>query len=78
MDTTFTLMIVPAIIGISGAFLLGFGIAATVFLNIVGLVLGLGNAALMPLLNSPAKQLNLPPVTPPEIADHHEEAKITG
>jgi heavy metal translocating P-type ATPase len=75
MDTTFTLMITPAIIGVSGAFLLGLGIGFTVLLNIVGLILGVSNAAVMPLLESPTKQPLLSSA-PPEIGEHHEKAQI--
>ena len=49
MKGTFAILLLPAIIGVSGAFLLGFGIGQTLALNIVGLLLGLGNS-MTPLL----------------------------
>jgi len=44
MDTTFTVMLIPAVISVGGVFLLGFGLPQTIVLNMVGLILGLGNA----------------------------------
>jgi Cu2+-exporting ATPase len=55
MNTTFALLLIPAILGVSGAFLLGFGIAKTVALNMTGLTFGIGNV-MMPLLKKPAKK----------------------
>ncbi|MGK5094314.1 heavy metal translocating P-type ATPase [Deltaproteobacteria bacterium TL4] len=49
MNTTFKILLTPAIIGVSGAFLFGFGIASTVILNMTGLAFGLGNT-MLPLL----------------------------
>lgn len=54
MDRTFAVLLVPAVIGVSGAFLLGFGIAHTLVLNIIGLFFGIGNS-MTPLLESPDK-----------------------
>jgi len=54
MNTTFGILLVPAVIGISGAFLLGFSIVHTVALNMTGLALGLGNT-MLPLLKRPKK-----------------------
>jgi len=56
MNRTFALVIIPAIIAVSGAFLFGFGIASTVALNMTSIVLALGNA-MTPLLKQPEKQL---------------------
>jgi Cu2+-exporting ATPase len=56
MNTMFAIVIVPAIIGVTGAFLLGFGIVQTVILNTISVVLALGNA-MTPLLKQPGKQL---------------------
>ena len=55
MNRTFTIMIIPAIIGISGAFLLGFTIVQTLVLNIIGLVLAVGNATIPLLTEQPTK-----------------------
>lgn len=57
MNRTFGILLTPAIIGITGAFLFGFGIAYTVALNMIGLALGLGNT-MLPLLKEPKKQLH--------------------
>jgi Cu2+-exporting ATPase len=54
MNRSFALLLTPAVIGVSGAFLLGFGVSQTITLNIVGLFLGMGNA-MIPLLKPPAK-----------------------
>ncbi len=40
---------IPAVIGISGAFLFGFGIAQTVALNMSAIIIAIGNA-MTPLL----------------------------
>ncbi len=58
MNTTFRILLTPAIIGVSGAFLFGFGIAYTVALNMTGLVFGIGNV-MRPLLKKPTKSLDL-------------------
>ena len=64
MNRTFAMMIIPGIIGIGGAFLLGFTIVQTLILNIIGLVLAVGNA-MTPLLTAPSsskpteEQINL-------------------
>jgi heavy metal translocating P-type ATPase len=52
MDTTFAVMLVPAVISVGGVFLLGFGIPQTIILNMVGLILGLGNAMIPALKQS--------------------------
>jgi cation transport ATPase len=54
MNRSFTLLLAPAVIGVSGAFLLGFGVSQTLVLNLIGLFLGIGNA-MTPLLKPPAK-----------------------
>lgn len=51
MDRSFRIMLTPAILGAGGAFLLGFGLPQTVFLNMSSLFVGLANAALMPMLS---------------------------
>ena len=50
MNRTFAMMIVPSIIGVTGAFLLGFTIVQTLILNMTGLVFAVGNA-MLPLLD---------------------------
>ena len=55
MSTTFAILLAPTIIGVSGAFLLGFGIAQTVALNMTGLAFGIGNI-MRPLLNKKSQQ----------------------
>lgn len=57
MNTTFALLLIPAIFGVSGVFLFGFGIVYTVALNMTGLAFGLGNT-MLPLLKQPKKQLH--------------------
>jgi Cu2+-exporting ATPase len=57
MNTTFGILLTPAILGVSGAFLFGFGIVYTVALNLTGLAFGLGNT-MLPLLKQPKKQLH--------------------
>jgi Cu2+-exporting ATPase len=61
MNRTFAMMIIPAIIGVSGAFLLGFTIVQTLILNMISLGLAVSNATI-PLLTEqptkPAKQIN--------------------
>jgi Cu2+-exporting ATPase len=44
MNTSFAFMVIPAILSVSGAFLLGFGVAQSILLNVAGLSLGIGNA----------------------------------
>ncbi len=44
MNTSFALMLIPAILSVSGAFLLGFGVAQSILLNVAGLSMGIGNA----------------------------------
>ena len=73
IDRTFTLTLIPAVIGLSGAFLLGFGLAPTVFLNVAGLLLGIGNST-MPLLEGP----NQPKPPFPEGSDTATKLPITG
>lgn len=53
MNTTFAILLAPAVIGMAGAFLLNFGIVQTVMLNMTGLGLGLGNV-MSPLLQNKA------------------------
>jgi len=50
MNRAFALVIIPAIIGVSGTFLFGLGLASTVALNMASIVLALGNA-MIPMLN---------------------------
>jgi hypothetical protein len=50
MNTTFAITLTPAMIGLGGAFLLGFGIGQTIVLNVMGLILGIGNVTLIPWL----------------------------
>jgi Cu2+-exporting ATPase len=49
MNRTFAIVIIPAIIAVSGTFLFGFGLASTVALNMASIVLALGNT-MIPLL----------------------------
>ncbi|MEN8218890.1 MAG: heavy metal translocating P-type ATPase [Pseudomonadota bacterium] len=49
MNTTFAIILVPAVISVSGAFLFGFGLTQTVILNMTGLILAIANA-MTPLL----------------------------
>jgi Cu2+-exporting ATPase len=58
MDRTFNILLTPAIIGIGGAFLLGFGLPQTLFLNMGGLFLGMGNA-MHPRLLDPVEHSQL-------------------
>lgn len=58
MDTMFAIMIVPAIMGVSGAFLLHFGAVQTLFLNLTSVFLAFGNA-MIPLLKQSGKPLKL-------------------
>lgn len=44
MNTSLTLIATPALLSIGGTFLLGFGVAQSIMLNVVGLGLGVGNA----------------------------------
>ncbi|VFM95705.1 MAG: Cu2+-exporting ATPase [Candidatus Kentron sp. G] len=65
MNRTFAILLLPAIIGVSGAFLLGFGLGTTVALNITALLAGIGNS-MTPLLQGPGKhntELPEPPQT---------------
>jgi len=57
MNTTFAILLTPAILGVSGVFLFGFSIVYTVALNMTGLAFGLGNT-MLPLLKPPKKQLH--------------------
>jgi heavy metal translocating P-type ATPase len=54
INTTVGILLTPAVIGISGVFLFGFGVSHTVALNMAGLALGLGNT-MLPLLKKPEK-----------------------
>lgn len=58
MHRTLAMMLVPGIIGVTGAFLLGFTIVQTVFLNMTGLVLAVGNA-MLPLLEKTSNEMEL-------------------
>jgi len=49
MNTSFALMLIPSLFCVTGAFLLGFGVPQTIGINIVGIVLGVGNSTI-PLL----------------------------
>lgn len=49
MNTTFAIILIPAVISVSGAFLFGFGLIQTVVLNMTGIILAIGNA-MTPLL----------------------------
>lgn len=44
MDDSLSIMLTPAIIGVGGVFLLGFGLPQTLFLNLAGLAFGVNNA----------------------------------
>ncbi len=66
MDKSFNIMLTPAVIGVGGAFLLGFGLSQTLFLNMTGLALGIGNA-MRPRIIDPLKQ-------PPTVIDSTAEA----
>ncbi len=44
MDSSLNYMLAPAIIGVGGVFLLGFGLLPTLLLNLTGLALGVNNA----------------------------------
>ncbi len=44
MDNSLNIMLTPAIIGVGGVFLLGFGLPQTLFLNLAGLAFGVNNA----------------------------------
>ena len=57
MDKTFNILLTPAAIGIGGVFLLGFGLPQTLFLNMGGLFLGMGNA-MRPRVFDPLKNQN--------------------
>ena len=56
MNRTFAIVIIPGVVGVSGAFLAGFGIASVVVLNTISVVIGLGNA-MIPLLKGTKKRL---------------------
>jgi len=49
MNTTFAIILIPAVISVSGAFLFGFGLTQTIVLNMSGMILAIGNA-MTPLL----------------------------
>ncbi|MDM8563227.1 hypothetical protein QUF54_07725, partial [Candidatus Marithioploca araucensis] len=69
MNTTFAILLTPAILGVSGAFLFGLGITYTVVLNMTGLAFGLGNT-MLPLLKQPtSKELNR------EVKDYAKKTK---
>jgi heavy metal translocating P-type ATPase len=57
MNITFAIMLIPAIVGVSGVFLLGFGIPQIIALNMTGLVFAAGNA-MTPLLKRPKNIIN--------------------
>ncbi|MCX7096479.1 MAG: heavy metal translocating P-type ATPase [Methylococcales bacterium] len=44
MDNSLKIMLTPAVIGVGGVFLLGFGLPQTLFLNLAGLAFGVNNA----------------------------------
>lgn len=44
MDNSLKIMLTPAIVGVGGVFLLGFGLPQTLFLNLAGLAFGVNNA----------------------------------
>ncbi|MBF0352084.1 MAG: heavy metal translocating P-type ATPase [SAR324 cluster bacterium] len=54
MNTTFAIMLTPALLGLCGVFLMGFGISQVIFLNLTGLLLAAGNS-MRPLLQTPGK-----------------------
>ena len=60
MNTSFALMVTPAILSIGGTFLLGFGIAQSIMLNMVGLSLGIGNAMRPYIARKLGKQIQIP------------------
>jgi heavy metal translocating P-type ATPase len=70
MNTTFAFMMVPAILGISGAFLLNFGVAQTIILNMICSILSLTNA-MIPWLKQTDKLLKLE--TPPKSSTSERE-----
>ncbi|MCP4702039.1 MAG: heavy metal translocating P-type ATPase [Gammaproteobacteria bacterium] len=51
MGVTFIIMLIPAAIGVGGAFFLHYGLAQTIMLNILGLTGGIANAMLPALTN---------------------------
>ncbi|MCV6636111.1 heavy metal translocating P-type ATPase [Candidatus Albibeggiatoa sp. nov. NOAA] len=51
MNTSFAIILIPGVICLSGAFLMGFGVAQTVVLNSSAIVLSIGNA-MIPLLKN--------------------------
>lgn len=55
MDMTFMLLLTPAAISLGGVFLLHFGLAQTIVLNMAGLAGGLGNAMLPVLMDKTEK-----------------------
>jgi Cu2+-exporting ATPase len=72
INRMFAIVIIPAIFGVSGAFLFGFGIAQTVTLNIISIALAIGNA-MTPLLKQPEKRLTSE-ASKPQITNHHTSA----
>jgi Cu2+-exporting ATPase len=60
MNAGFTMILIPSLMGLGGVFLLGFGIIATVWLNLFGLAIGVGTATLPLLTQQPAEE---PPKT---------------
>ncbi len=61
MNTTFAIILIPALISVSGTFLFGFGLTQTVVLNMAAIILAIGNA-MAPLLKPtqpPKKSLSI-------------------
>jgi len=56
IGTILAIILIPAILSVSGAFLLGFGLTQTVALNMGSIILAIGNA-MTPLLKQPIKNL---------------------
>lgn len=56
MDTTLALMVAPAAFSVGGVFLLHFGLAQTIVLNMAGLLGGLGNSMLPALTHQLEKE----------------------
>jgi hypothetical protein len=62
MDRSLNYMLAPAIIGVGGVFLLGFGLLPTLLLNLTGLAFGVNNALHPNLVVSDPHHTQLPPL----------------
>ncbi|MCV6637227.1 heavy metal translocating P-type ATPase [Candidatus Albibeggiatoa sp. nov. NOAA] len=80
MNTSFAFMVVPAILSVSGAFLLGFGVAQSILLNVAGLSLGIGNAMRPYVTRKIEKHLAEQNYFKPKVSesDDVEDAEILG